>query len=489
MNDAKRTVAAQWTRTDKNGKKDTVVGTLVISSEIPTHLIHLSRDFADESTNGISVFGGLSEVNVYPLLHGQTEDGMYTAIDSREIRSSRSFGGGKLSDIVLQPSFLIKGSVALNEHELAITDVQLRFWDQDAWAQWYSLQLKNGTPEDRTVTIKQIPPPSHSLKVNGVEVSLHDDSQTAYFPFDTGKISISQTSVFHLKFDEEITLTDFFSKWMAPLSFWVSSGARRTSGVEAMSVHNKNWTLDSDGSPVTSWLTVIPRNPERKFKDDDKIRFLHRLKDFEFEKQLPIILDAAFAHETAIGQFLDYLHSPPGTPMVQLTVLAQLVETFDRSLDPDPLATDELNEEAQALFAFVAASDKFKKYASDSKRMVKESARPTLASRLKRLDTATGKIVGDMLKEMDWKSAVAEVRNAIVHGLPSSSFFLTNIIPIQVSVDILELLFEMRLLVAMGFTPDEMKAIVVDGDPNWYGRTHNVRSYLSSFEDFKSYVP
>lgn len=487
MVDATRTLAAQWTRTTEDGKKDTITGTLVISPDNPTHLIHLTRDFASDEDSIEGFLTGQSEVDVYPVLHGQTEDGLYTAIDSRVVRSSRNFGSSKLSDIVLQPSFVIKGNVTLNEHELAVTDVTLRFWDQDAWAQWFNLRLKNGTPEDRTVYIEQVPPPSHSLKLDGVEVSIRDASQTSYFPLNHGKISIDQTSVFDLKFDDEVPLKDFLSNWMAPLSFWVSSGTRRTSGIEVMSIQNRNWTMDGDGSPVTSWLTVVPRNPKRKFSETDEILFLHKLRDFDFARQLPIVIETFAKHRPAIEQYLDYIHNRPGTPMVRLTVLAQLVETFDRSLDPDPALTEQVIADAKAVAAVVASEAALNKYVLDAKRAVMESVRPTLANRLKRLDVATGKIVSELVGEgVDWKGSIAAIRNAIVHGLPSSLFFLTNVIPIQISVDILEVLFELRLLVALGFTPDEVKKIVKEDDFSWFGRTHHVRTYLGSFDNFKN---
>lgn len=489
MVEVARTLAAEWTRTNDEGTKETITGSLEISPDFPTHLIHLTRDFASEHDVLTGFFTDQAELDVYPVLHGQTKEGWFTAIDSRPMRSQRTFGSSKFSDIVLRPSFVIQGDVLLQAHELSVTNVALRFWDQDSWAEWFNLQVQNGTKEDPTVVIKQLSPPTHSLQFDGVKISLLDASQTSYYPFGHGRVNINQTSRFELNFDEEVPLQDFMANWMAPLSFWISSGTRRTSGIEMMRIHNRNWTLDNDGSPVKSWLSVTPRNPKRKFAVDDKIDFLHKLSEFDFERQLPIALATFVQHKPAIEQYLDYLHNTPSTPMVRLTVLAQMVETLDRSLDPDPPVTTDLEDTAAALSCHVAAEPTFKKYAQGAKRVVKESVRPTLEDRLRRLDVSTAKVVSEMLNRRSWKADIANIRNSIVHGLPSSSYFLTNYIPIQIAIDILEMLFELRLMVALGFTAEEVKKKVTKDDPRWFGRKHHIVSYVGSFDDFNNYDP
>ena len=489
MVEVARTLPAEWSRTNDVGKKETISGSLEISPDFPTHLIHLNKDFANEHDVLTGFFSEQVELDVYPVLHGQTKEGWFTAIDSRPAGGSRTFGGSKLSDIVLRPSFVIQGDVLLHAHELSVTNVTLRFWDQDAWAEWYSLEIVNGTKDDPTVVITQLQPPTHSLEINGAKLSLRDASQTAYFPIGHGRINVNQTSRFELEFDEEVPLKDFMGNWMAPLSFLISSGTRRTSGIEMMRINNRNWVSDLDNTPVKSWLSVIPRNPKRKFSEDDKIDFLHTLREFDFARQLPVVFDAHTKHKPAVEQYLDYLHNKPSTPMVRLTVLAQLVETFDRSLNPDSPVTDALKDVATALSNHVAGDPSFKKYASGAKRVVTESVRPTLEDRLRRLDLSTAKVVSEMLGRKSWKADIAKIRNSIVHGLPSSAYFLTNYIPIQISVDILEMLFELRLMVTLGFTAEEVKKKVTEDDPRWFGRKHHIVRYLDSFDEFNAYDP
>lgn len=483
-----RTLPAKWTRTNDVGQRETIAGTLEISPDLPTHLIHLSEDFASDHDVLSGFLSEQEELDVFPVLHGQTKEGFFTAIDSRPVRSTRTYGGSKLSDIVLRPTFIIQGDVLLNADELSVTNVTMRFWDQDLWADWFNVHIKNATEDDPSVVITQLPPQTHTLERDGVKISLLDASPTRYFPFGHGPVSVKQTSRFELEFDEEVPLQEFMAKWMAPLSFWISSGTRRTSGIEMMRIHNRNWVSDIDGSPITSWLAVIPRNPKRKFAIDDQIDFLHKLREFDFLRQLPLVLDLYETCKPALDQYLDYLHAKPSTPMVRLSVLAQMIETLDRVLDADPPVTTELQGTAAALSALVASDPRLKKYASGAKRMVTESVRPSLEARLRRLDAATGKIVGGMLNRSSWKADIAQIRNSIVHGLPSSTFFLTNYIPIQIAIDILEMLFELRLLVALGFAAEKVKTKVTVDDPRWSGRKHHIVRYLDSFDKFNAFV-
>jgi hypothetical protein len=484
-----RTLSAEWTRPLADGQSEPLTGALKISSDNPTHVIYLAGDF----NAGEDVFAGFvtgrPELDVYPLLHGYTSEGFFTAVDCHVVRRKQNYGGGKQSETVLHPSYVLQGRVAVRENELAATHVTVRLWDQDSWAQWYNLRLKNGTAEDRTVYIEQVPPQSHIAQVNGTEVTLRDASTTAYFPINHGDISISQTSVFELTFEQEVPLSDIFTKWIAPLRYLVSSGTRRTTGIDVMSIQNRTWKLD-DGSPVKSWLSVHARNPVRKFVPSDEIHYLHRLQHFDFAKQLPIVYTSYEQHNTAVRQYLDYLQNRPGTPMVRLTVLAQLVETLHRSLEPDAAPDLQVRADSLAVAAALKSDVALAKYASQARRAVMESDRPTLASRLRRLDEATEGVVSTMVGSgVDWKGAIAAIRNAIVHGLPTSQFFVLNQIPIQVAVDLLEVLFELRLLVALGFTPAEARKIVTEVDPNWGGRAYQMKHYISSFDDFMNYRP
>jgi hypothetical protein len=91
------------------------------------------------------------------------------------------------------------------------------------------------------------------------------------------------------------------------------------------------------------------------------------------------------------------------------------------------------------------------------------------------------------LLHADWKTDIASVRNSVVHGLPSSAFFL-KVIPLQSSFDILMILFEARLLVAFGFDPSRAQEILTK-NPRWWGQTNHISRHVGTFEDFKNFTP
>lgn len=480
-----RVLAAEITQTNTDGHAETVTGTLIVSPDSPTHLITLTAGFPSNEPDIPAFFSGVNELETYPLLHIQTEDGLYTAIDSRVTSSKRTFGGPNLSRIVLRPSFVIKGSALLWENELKITEASVRFWDQDDWAEWSGWSVEQGTSREREVTVIQRAMPTYEATVNGAKVTLEDASPWFYHP-RSGRLDMKQTSVFRVRFIEEVPLRDFMADWLRPLSFLIASGSRRTAGVEEMWISNSNWKSDLDGSPIGSSLQVIPRNPTRKEQPSrPRPAYLHRLRHFEFSRQLQTVFNTFESHDPAISQYLDFIHHSPTTPMVRLTLMAQLVETFDRSLNPDPPLTDELREKAERVKTIVAGDDDVKKFAADAARVVHESVRPTLASRLSRMDKATGRLVTTTLGGAGWKTDVPLIRNSVVHGLEKADFFTKNVIPLQTAEDILNLLFEARLLVALGFDSEQTRDMITQDDPGWWQRRELMVKYLSSFELFK----
>jgi hypothetical protein len=154
-----------------------------VREESPTHLIHLDSDFAEDSEE-FSFLTGAADSEVYPIIHGTTADGWYTAIDSREFRSKRVWGKG-LSDIVLRPYLMVKGPAFLHDHELEVTEVKLRFWDQNEWAEWQSWDIQGGTAVEPSVVVTQKTIPGSSVRVDNAIISLEDDSQRPYGVTDT----------------------------------------------------------------------------------------------------------------------------------------------------------------------------------------------------------------------------------------------------------------------------------------------------------------
>ena len=81
------------------------------------------------------------------------------------------------------------------------------------------------------------------------------------------------------------------------------------------------------------------------------------------------------------------------------------------------------------------------------------------------------------------------VRNSVAHGLPSSGFFSKNRIPLELSVDILEMLFEARLLVMFGFDKAQVAQMMTKDNPYWDSRVARITEHMQHFETFKAYAP
>lgn len=482
-----RTIAADWSFVNEFGVEQRVSGMLSFAEEAPSHLIHLSKDFHDDADEK-AFFSAAYEEDVYPVIHGNTPEGWFTAVDSRPFRSTRTFGNAKMDDIVLRPAFIIKGDAFLSDDELSVTEMQVKFWDQDAWAEWSSWEFEDPSDELDGVRVTQKAIPTRSAEYEGVQIDLEDATvQKMWHQHKDSRVTLVQKSMFRLTFPEAQPLRGLIRDWLRPLSFLIASGTRRTPGIESLWIRNSGWTSSEDGTPITDWMEVLLRNPKRKFTPHDEIDFLVKGKQLNFGRQVPIILSELREHETAIEQFLDFVHNRPASPMVQLTTIAQLLETFDRSLAPDPDVSVEQREASDAARKLLEGSDVTNPYAKGVVRSILESHRPTLAGRLSRLDKDTNGIVRRELKTGKWIADIAAVRNSVVHGLPSSRFFVRNRIPLQVSVDVLEVLLEARLLVMMGFTASEAEAILTKSNPRWYGRIEQIRRYLHSFEDFRAY--
>jgi hypothetical protein len=70
-----------------------------------------------------------------PLLQGSASGKGITAVGNRLSHSHRDLFTD-LQDTTLIPRYTIEGRFYLNEEELALTQVRVSFWDQDAWSLW-----------------------------------------------------------------------------------------------------------------------------------------------------------------------------------------------------------------------------------------------------------------------------------------------------------------------------------------------------------------
>ncbi|KQR20641.1 hypothetical protein ASF79_14240 [Agreia sp. Leaf335] len=474
-------IPAEWTLVREGWEDATVPGTLEISPDHPTHTIRLHKEFPDVSEADVfaAIFLGKSKRETYPILYGETLEGLFTAIDSTIVH--RQHGSG-ISDVKLIPSFVLHGH--FSEEELFITEATVRFWDMDHWATFESFSIEPLENASEGVTITQHRIPESTAEYKGATVTLEDSARQTFSGL--GRITLLQRAQFKLKFPNSIPLRAFIGEWLKPLQFWVSTGTRRTTGVEYLYIHNREWkdpAIPEEPFPPTQ---MIPRNPKRNYDAEDHPSMLHHLRDFDYQKQLPVVFDTYFAHGFVIDQFLDFIHQPSIRPLTAFTSLASFTEAFDRSLNPDPEPSPEVKDHAAAIMELATENldhPELGQYARDLSRAVLQAHWATLASRLSRLDKQSGSFVSTTLGDKSWKTRVPDVRNAVIHGLPSADFFKKNMIPIQVGRDILRMLFEVRLLVALGFTTHKAGKIMSE-NPRFFRQKHLITDYLDVFEAF-----
>lgn len=488
---SKTTIAATFTLKNDAGEVEEAQGQFVISDDEPNHLIHLFSDFASEQPNLEAIFEQHSEVESYPLLHARTEKGSFAFVDSKLVGYSRSHGGGKLSRRSYRPHLVIQTHLILNEDELYLTHATFRLWGQDLWADWTNWSLETEIGPDADLKLTRVHIPEQTASYQNVLITLKDASPMLFGPRLGATVTLRQTSLFKLEFPEPIGLQDFVKDWLSPIRFLVSSGIRSAAGVETLRIGNSTWTDDGTGELIKLDLQVLVNNPERKVPEEglDEQKFLHSRPRFDLPVQLPIFFEAWEKHRVTFEQYLDWIQRRPRSKLTQMSYMAQLVETFDRSLSPDPGVSGALESLADTADALFASTPELEPLRGKARQAVLESTRPTLSQRLKRLDGETGKLVSKALKSGTWKGDVPLIRNSLVHGLPSSEFFATNHIPLYVSVDILELLFEARFLVVLGFTPAEATKMIVEDNPRWFQRLSAIVDYMGSFKDFRDFVP
>lgn len=168
------------------------------------------------------------------------------------------------------------------------------------------------------------------------------------------------------------------------------------------------------------WGPSASREPA----EESELYFLHQLRDFDFDSDVPLVIETARRHYPVMSQYLTYLHDEPGDSISQLVTLANLVEAFDRSLHPDPPPSEQARDHARRAASVLASDPDLRRYRDRVKRTVRDFELPPLATRLSRLDTECGGLIRQTFELPQWPEAVAAVRNAVIHGSPSSGVLL-----------------------------------------------------------------
>jgi hypothetical protein len=152
----------------------------------------------------------------------------------------------------------------------------------------------------------------------------------------------------------------------------------------------------------------------------------------DFAAQLPLVFDVAHAHRYSLEHYGTLRRGVSAGYLADFVASTQLCESFHRTLHPNA------------------------------------SEGMSLEGRLTRLDQESGGLVKEIAGDKKWHERLARLRNIVAHGLPRSEVLATDVRSVQAATRMLLLLFEVRFLVALGFTPDQARGLSMNrGDHGW----------------------
>jgi hypothetical protein len=398
-----------------------------------------------------------------PLLYGNVFGKSVTLVDCRVTSSKR--GLSVLQDTTITPRMAVEG-LWLEPKELAFTELSVQFWDQDVWTQWDSYRgVVSASTDDFGLTVTYERPEAKVAELPQATVTLTDAStydQTTH----PGGWSLKSISRFRIHFSEPIGVEDVFNRWLVPLEFLIMSATGRSSGISALTATNSTWEIANERHRADRWVEVRTSYPPRFGKEKESHDLLHLARDFDFGRQIPRVVEVVNQHRYSVEHFAALKGRPSGGVLARFVAAAQLVESFDRTLHDDQPKPGQaaVMEQVTKLLKDTGISSKYRRKIKD---VLKRSHEPSLEQRLRRLSRQSGSVLDEVVEHTRWPADVARLRNIVVHGLETSETLTRDVRSIQVSTDILLLLFEARWLWEIGFDQAQIRRLLERRAYHW----------------------
>ena len=392
------------------------------------------------------------------ILHGNVFGRAVTLVDCTVTGGKRNLS--RLQDVTLWPSYAIEG-LFLEASELAFTEVYVHYWDQDIWTEWNAYEAEVTANSSRyDIRIASRSPKEVSAQVQDASITLCDASTFSQTPQPSDGWILKSQSKFHLTFREPLPIDDLFSRFLVPLEALIISATGRPSGIKSLQATNREWPqIPNSRYPSDRWVKVRVSYHPRPSKELYYVDLLHLLRDFDFARQLPLVMEAVEQHRYSIEHFAAIKRPNSGGALANFVAASQLVESFDRTLHDDQPSPGQVDE-VRKVEKLLSTTDIDAGYRSKIKNFLKRSHEPSLEERLRRLDAETGLVVTDIVSNRRWCADIARLRNIVVHGLPASEALTRDIRSIQVATDILLKLFESRWLCVIGFEKSQAQALI-----------------------------
>lgn len=370
------------------------------------------------------------------LFHGNVFGLSVTVVGGRLSRSTK--GMSRLQNTTILPRCAVEG-LWLGIEELALTEVHVQFWDQEEWSLSDAFRDTTEDSGRGRLRVEYQPPEGRTAEVSQGSVKVVDASDYRQTMHPRGWV-MESSSAFSMSFKEPVTFDDLFSRWLVPLEFLIMTATGRPTGIRSLRGTNDRWEIESVGRPfIERWVDIRVSHAPRPAEVVNQHELLHLLPDFDFARQMPLVLDVVNRHRYSVEHFAA-LKGAAGGHLARFVAAAQLVESFDRSLHD-------------------------------------EQGKRGLDARLNRLSRESGGVLDEIIGHKRWAKHVARVRDIVVHGLETSEQLTRDVRSIQVATEILLLLFEARLLVAFGFPAAVAQTLIERRNRHWQIKASITENY------------
>src|SRR5690625_3555514 len=214
--------------------------------------IHVHSFFADEQDR---LLGPSRNFPSFLQGKGVGRDHYITAVNCRQVEGLGGFGD--VREATVRATYALEGFFFLDEEDLALTHLRLRFVNQDTWTGWRRFSVKDNDSrplEDVSAIARNNP--EYVARLDAGELRLFDHSHV-YENFERHRWEFQSRSTFEFRFDEPKPISEIFNQYAYPLQIMLLSASGRLPGVIQMSGTNTGWEL-SDGSngPPSRWLNI-----------------------------------------------------------------------------------------------------------------------------------------------------------------------------------------------------------------------------------------
>jgi hypothetical protein len=377
----------------------------------------------------VKVYGSWSDVPTMmqnsfdeplPLLYGNVFGTRVTLMDVRVTHSTTNMS--PLQDTTMHARYSLEG-LWLDADEVNFTDVRFQLFNHDEWTGWdaYPNNTDFMLGEDGA-TLTYRAPDDLSARLLGANLRLVDESTNARTSQPSGWL-LKSASTFVLRLDKPTPLDEVFDRWISPMEFLLMTATRQEPGVSRLSATNREWVFDNERHKGQRWVDIRHWQPARPEKDRRYHELLHRLSDFDFNRQMPLVYKATEQHRYSIEHFAALRGSNFGGHLARFVAAAQLVESFHRTLHPRETGRD-------------------------------------LDVRLNGLDGDVGRMIKAIIGNGVWAREVRDLRDIVVHGLRASEELTQDVRSLQVATTVLLMIFEARMLVEFGFTAEQARKLI-----------------------------